>query len=202
MRKTAYKAGKTIIKEGEKGSEAYIIVDGHVEVTRKTHDGSEIVLAKLGDNQMFGEICMIDDTLRRSATVRALTDVVVAVIPQESFLEKFQNTPGAVRSILKVLAKRLADTNDMFIDLHSKIQFMVIEQVGNVIQTNKQLLEELKLKNERITELEEEIEQLKITGPPRKAIAQGQKMEKDRSMKISLKELDNIAKQQQDNDNI
>ena len=35
MRKSAYKAGKVIIKEGDTGSEAYIIVDGEVEVIKK-----------------------------------------------------------------------------------------------------------------------------------------------------------------------
>jgi CRP-like cAMP-binding protein len=199
MRKSAYKAGRVIIKEGERGSEAYIIVDGQVEVTRKAPDGSEIVLARLGDNQMFGEVSMIDDTLPRSANVRAVTDVVVAIINQESFHEKLQSTPVAVRSILKVMAKRLYDTNDMLIDLHGKIQMIVSEKVGHIMEHNKALKAELGEKEELIEQLEAEIETLKISGPPKqKQQSQSQKLEKDRSMKLSLKDLDEMAKKHQE----
>ncbi|MGD9580447.1 MAG: cyclic nucleotide-binding domain-containing protein [Vampirovibrionia bacterium] len=203
MRKSAYKAGKTIIKEGDGGSEAYIIVDGEVEVIKKTPDGSEIVLAKLGENQMFGEICLIDDTLLRSASVRCITDVVVAIIPKSTFVDKFQATPVSVKSILKVLAKRLSDTNDMFIQLYSTLHEMVRAEVGKIMDENIAIKADLAKKDELIAELEAEIEKLKVAGPPKsakKSTSQSQKLDKDRSMKLSLKDLDNMAKQaQQDN---
>lgn len=201
MRKSAYKAGKVIIKEGDTGSEAYIIVDGEVEVIKKALDGTEIVLAKLGENQMFGEICLIDETLPRSATVKCVTDVVVAIIPKSTFLDKFQATPVSVKSILKVLAKRLSDTNDMFIQLHSTLRDMVRVEVGKVMEDNESLLKEVKQKDEKIAELEVEIEQLKIAGPAKiakKSTSQSQKLDKDRSMKLSLKDLDMMAKQHQE----
>jgi len=201
MRKSAYKAGKVIIKEGDTGSEAYIIVDGEVEVIKKALDGTEIVLAKLGENQMFGEICLIDETLPRSATVKCVTDVVVAIIPKTTFIDKFQATPVSVKSILKVLAKRLSDTNDMFIQLHSTLHDMVRVEVGKVMDDNDSLLKEVKQKDEKIAELEVEIEQLKIAGPAKiakKSTSQSQKLDKDRSMKLSLKDLDMMAKQHQE----
>ena len=201
MRKSAYKAGKVIIKEGDNGSEAYIIVDGEVEVIKKALDGTEIVLAKLGENQMFGEICLIDETLPRSATVKCVTDVVVAIIPKSTFLDKFQATPVSVKSILKVLAKRLSDTNDMFIQLHSTLHDMVRVEVGKVMDDNESLKSEVKQKDEKIAELEVEIEQLKIAGPAKvakKSTSQSQKLDKDRSMKLSLKDLDMMAKQHQE----
>lgn len=201
MRKSAYKAGKVIIKEGDSGSEAYIIVDGEVEIIKKAVDGSEIVLSKLGENQMFGEICLIDETLRRSATVRCVTDVVVAIIPKSTFVDKFQATPVSVKSILKVLAKRLSDTNEMFIQLHSSIHEMVRVEVGKVMDHNVTLLAESKQKDEIIAQLKAEIETLKVAGPPKsakKSTSQSQKLDKDRSMKLSLKDMDMIAKQQQE----
>lgn len=191
MRKTAYKAGKIIVKEGEIGSDAYIIVDGEVELTRSCSDGSEIVLGTLSDNMMFGEVSMVDPLLRRTATVKALTDVVVAIVPQDSFQEKLQNTPVAVKSITKLLAKRLADTNDMLVELHNKIQILVAQQVGEVIKKNKFLNIQLKQKDEQIEQLQAEIETLKVSGPPKSPHSQTerQKVDKDRSMKISLKDM-------------
>ncbi|MEW5821411.1 MAG: cyclic nucleotide-binding domain-containing protein [Cyanobacteriota bacterium] len=199
MRKSAYKAGKTIIREGDKGTEAYIIVDGQVEVFRKAKDGSEIILTKLGNNQMFGEICLIDDTMSRCASVRAITDVVVAVITKESFIEKIQSTPTPVRSILKIMAKRIAESNEMFISLYSQINAMVRDKVGEILDNNKILIDQLKEKDELIAELQEEIKKLQESGPTKAPPVKDtrQKLDKDRSMKLSLKDLDNIAKEQQ-----
>lgn len=197
MRKTVFKAGRIIFKEGEVGSDAFIIVDGEVELVRKCSDGSEIVLGTLGGNQMFGEASLIDPTLRRSVTVRAVTDIVVAHVTQDSFQEKLQITPAAVKSIVKLIAKRLSDTSDMFVSLHNKMQEIVVQKVGQVIHTNKQLMQQLKEKDDQIAQLLAEIETLKISGPVKTLAAQQerQKVEKDRSMKLSHKDMDKIAEQ-------
>lgn len=189
MRKTVYKAGKTIIREGEANKDAYIIVDGKVEITCQNHDGSVVVLGTLTENQMFGEFCLIDESLRGKTTIRALTDVVLAVVTPESFHDKISATPPAVKSILKLLAKRNCDYVDMIQDLYMQIDQRVAEKVDDIIFGNQQLRMELDDKNLKISELEEEIEKLKISGPAKKTNT-SQKLEKDRSMKISLKNMD------------
>ena len=198
MRKTAYKAGKTIFKEGERGCNAYIIVDGEIEISRQAKDGSVIVLGKLSENQMFGEVSLIDETIPRTVTVKAITDVVVAVVPKESLAEKLMSTPAPVKSILKVTAKRISESYDMLIDLHSRISEMVRMKVGEVMEKNEELENKVQFQEEKIEELKQEIEQLKVAGPARKekAAAQSQKLDKDRSMKLSLKDLDKMAQQQ------
>ena len=57
-------AGKVLAREGEIGQEFFVIVDGDVSVTK---DGEEI--RRLGPGDFFGEIALIWDSPRRTATV-------------------------------------------------------------------------------------------------------------------------------------
>ncbi len=58
--------GKVLAREGEIGHEFFVIVDGDVEVAK---DGQPV--RKLGPGDFFGEIALIWDSPRRTATVTA-----------------------------------------------------------------------------------------------------------------------------------
>ncbi|HWM14339.1 MAG TPA: cyclic nucleotide-binding domain-containing protein, partial [Gaiellaceae bacterium] len=56
--------GKVLAREGDLGSEFFVVVDGEVSVTK---DGRELRRLSAGD--FFGEIALIWDSPRRTATV-------------------------------------------------------------------------------------------------------------------------------------
>src|SRR5512134_2515974 len=58
--------GKVLAREGEIGQEFFVIVDGEVSVSK---DGAEI--RRLGPGEFFGEIALVWDSPRRTATVSA-----------------------------------------------------------------------------------------------------------------------------------
>jgi CRP-like cAMP-binding protein len=64
-------AGTTVFKEGDSGREMFIILDGEVEVLRRSKRGHETRVAILGPNDWFGEMSILD-VLPRSATTRVL----------------------------------------------------------------------------------------------------------------------------------
>lgn len=72
-------------------------------------DGTNQVITKLGKNDIFGEMGLIDQ-LPRSATVLALEDCSISVMTQETFNSLASKNPKALMPILKVLAKRLRNT--------------------------------------------------------------------------------------------
>ena len=67
-------------------------------------------LETLGQNSIFGEMALIDDS-PRSATVVALTDVTVAPIREKHFLFLVRHTPFFALRVMRVLALRLRAQN-------------------------------------------------------------------------------------------
>ena len=71
--------GETIFREGEQGDEFFVVARGQVEI-KSGNRWFETV----GQNGIFGEMALIDDS-PRSATVVALTDVTVVPIRSSGF---------------------------------------------------------------------------------------------------------------------
>ena len=88
---------------------AYIIEAGRVEVSKKRPSGERQVIGILEENDIFGEMGLIDG-LPRSASVIALEDCTISIMTQEAFNSLAQRNPQALMPILKVLAKRLRAT--------------------------------------------------------------------------------------------
>jgi CRP/FNR family cyclic AMP-dependent transcriptional regulator len=64
--------GSAIFKEGETAArEMYVVLDGEMEVTKRSRRKRDLRVAILGPNDLFGEMSLID-MQARSATVRAL----------------------------------------------------------------------------------------------------------------------------------
>ncbi|MFM7069846.1 MAG: cyclic nucleotide-binding domain-containing protein [Actinomycetes bacterium] len=96
-------AGRVIMRQGELGQELAIVLEGEVVVER---DGTTI--ATLGPGSHFGEIALLE-SLTRTASVRAATDVVLEVIDRRGLNTLLDDVPHLARSLLKGVAKRLAE---------------------------------------------------------------------------------------------
>ena len=107
MTATQYmKKGQIILKEGNRSDFAFIIVDGQVEVSRKRKDGNVEVIDILGQNDIFGEMGMIDGS-PRSATVTALENSKVTMISREDLNIMTRKDPKAWFPIVKTMSARL-----------------------------------------------------------------------------------------------
>jgi CRP-like cAMP-binding protein len=94
--------GKVLAREGEIGQEFFVIVDGEVTVER---DGSE--LRTLGPADFFGEIALIWESARRTATVTAATPVRLFVLTRQAFRGLMAHHPDIERKVLEALENRL-----------------------------------------------------------------------------------------------
>ena len=106
MKKKYFKKGAEIIEEGTLSDCAYIIESGRVQVSKTMSNGEEQVIGILEENDIFGEMSLID-SLPRSATVLALEDCTISVITPEIFNSLSKHNPEALMPILKILASRL-----------------------------------------------------------------------------------------------
>ena len=106
MKKKYFKKGAKIIEEGTLSDCAYIIESGRVQVSKTMSNGEEQVIGILEENDIFGEMSLID-SLPRSATVLALEDCTISVMTLEIFNSLSKHSPEALMPILKILASRL-----------------------------------------------------------------------------------------------
>src|SRR5690348_7230142 len=88
MQTVRFKAGDTILSEGEAGSTAFLIQAGSVEVT--IGEGTKVKsVGTLGAGNVFGEMSLIDPG-PRSATVKAVTETECLVTDYDDFIASAQ----------------------------------------------------------------------------------------------------------------
>lgn len=108
-------AGTVMIREGDVGSEMYIVYRGAVEIQKRTRAGDSYTVTRLSseDNVFFGELALVDDD-KRSATVVATEDSEFIVISKSDFVKLGDERPDIglpiTREIAKILAGRLRKT--------------------------------------------------------------------------------------------
>lgn len=102
-------AGTVLTTEGGLHNEAYVIVDGAVEVLV----GGEVV-AELPAGEMIGELSMLAHRPASSATVRTKIESSLLVIPHNRFDEILDDNPGFTKAIAKQLATRLQKMDQLF----------------------------------------------------------------------------------------
>ena len=109
MQTVKFRAGDTIISEGEDGNSAFVIVSGSVQVSVGRGAKARTV-ATLGAGEVFGEMCLIEPS-PRSATVRAVTDAECVVTSYDQFIPSMHDGPE--RSFVKTLVRRFRETNNL-----------------------------------------------------------------------------------------
>ena len=106
-----FQAGDSLFREGEPGMEMYVIQQGTVRVS-KNIDGTETVLAQLGEGEFVGELAVVRGGAHTTtATATEVTKVLVVTGP---VLEDMvtEDSEIAVRFI-RGLASRLAASQPM-----------------------------------------------------------------------------------------
>jgi CRP-like cAMP-binding protein len=105
---TFYK-GEIIFLEGQTSSCAYIIDSGFVGVYREDSSGNRSLVRKLGKNDMFGEMGLIDK-YPRSATTIALQDTRCTIIERSRFNYLAKFNPHFMTALIKSLTEKLRST--------------------------------------------------------------------------------------------
>jgi CRP/FNR family cyclic AMP-dependent transcriptional regulator len=113
--------GDTIFREGDGASrEMYVLLDGEMEVSRRSRRGQDMRIAILGPNDWFGEMSLID-MQSRSATVRALAPSRLIRIASSDLEALYRRDVKSyaliVLNIARGLSRRLRVTDGILADL-------------------------------------------------------------------------------------
>jgi len=110
--------GTILFREGDEGKEMYLINSGEVKLSRKTPQG-DVVLARLGFGEFFGEMSVITNS-PRTVAAETLTDCRLNVITKDVLETLVDGKPLVALSILKKLMFRLEGAYDLIEDLYVK----------------------------------------------------------------------------------
>ncbi len=122
-RRRRFRVNETIVREGERCGNVFVLLEGRVQVTgtvilagRKIRPGYQILEA--GD--VFGELALLDGE-PHVASVVGVTDGMVAVVPLEvlrDFLESHPETAARFyRRLAQILSGRLRRTDGKMLSL-------------------------------------------------------------------------------------
>ena len=104
-----FAAGSVILKEGDPGESAYIIVEGQCYAYRMD-EGRETMLRQMGTGDVFGETAVFSKK-PRSASVRAATDVELMVVTSE-LLSSALGLNHWMGAFVRALAERFREVDE------------------------------------------------------------------------------------------
>jgi CRP/FNR family cyclic AMP-dependent transcriptional regulator len=94
--------GKELTRQGERGREFMVIVDGCAKVVKNGQTVNE-----LGPNDFLGEIALLSD-VPRTATVTTTAETTVLVLTDRAFRRVADQIPSVHESLLAALTARLS----------------------------------------------------------------------------------------------
>lgn len=112
--------GEYIVEEGKHGSWIWVILEGVVEIVRKTPEGN-IPLVRLGDGSFIGSLAsfLIQGHIR-TATAVAVGNVQLGVLDSQRLAQEFARLTPDFRGFLVSLDKRLKHLNERAIEYRLK----------------------------------------------------------------------------------
>ncbi|MBB3118062.1 Crp/Fnr family transcriptional regulator [Pseudoduganella violacea] len=106
LRIRQYAKREVVLHKGGIGDGLLFLLSGQLQVIDVTEDGRAIGLRMLAPGDFFGEIALINNSTR-SASVVAMTEVLVAFLPAPTAMHLFAHSPSVASQMLRHLAQKI-----------------------------------------------------------------------------------------------
>lgn len=126
-----YHGGESIFRQGEVGVGMYIVVKGRVEIyvvdpEASSEDRREIYITQLLSNDFFGELSLVEDNGRRTATAVAREETTLIGFFKPDLMEILSRRPAMgtqiTLRIAEVLGRRLKETTEKVSELRRALK--------------------------------------------------------------------------------
>ncbi|HZT64956.1 MAG TPA: Crp/Fnr family transcriptional regulator [Acidimicrobiales bacterium] len=127
--------GDLLFAEGDVADALYVVCSGRVAIARRSGDGHSSVVALMEEEDVFGEMPLLDGG-GRSAEARALEPSEVLAVPYGPVRRALEARPEALWMVVSLLARRLRTTNEaladsMFLDVTGRTAKRLLELAGD-----------------------------------------------------------------------
>ena len=109
MVRKVFKQGDVIFDINDRSDDLYLISTGKVQIISR----EGMVLATLGDGELFGEMASIMGERERTARAVTLTNAVIDVVDSGTMQRKLAEGDPVLRALVRNLSLRLADANQL-----------------------------------------------------------------------------------------
>ena len=116
VRERSYRKDESVLHEDEPCRGLYVVLAGRVKVFKLSAVGREQVLRVLGPGRTFNDVPVFDGG-RNPASISALEDSRIALIPKDRILALVDHHPRVAQAVIRVLASRLRAMTVLIEDL-------------------------------------------------------------------------------------
>lgn len=128
----SYKKKEYITIAEDKFNGIGIVAQGEVIVTKENAAGNRVIMAKLNEGDIFGEMIAFADYDRWAATVIASTDCIVIFLPPEKIIGNCSNMcighRRLIQNMLRIVSKKA-------LGLNRKVEYLAIKSIRGKIST-------------------------------------------------------------------
>ncbi|MDD4155558.1 MAG: cyclic nucleotide-binding domain-containing protein [Candidatus Cloacimonetes bacterium] len=124
-KKKQYRANEILVKEGERAQKVYIILAGEAMVFKYDHMGNIIELASITQGNLFGEMAIFLDK-KRTASIKAKTDLIVAEFGSIDFIKALANNPDLVFRVFSNFVDNVNEMNEKISILSDMLLFKTL----------------------------------------------------------------------------
>ena len=111
-----YAAKEQVIDSQSESTDVYFVISGSVKVANYSISGRIIAFADLSAGSYFGELAALDGQ-PRSASVLGLSNGLLAVMPQETFVNILMGHPFIALKLMRSLAQIIRTSTARIMDL-------------------------------------------------------------------------------------
>ncbi|WP_027533684.1 cyclic nucleotide-binding domain-containing protein [Bradyrhizobium sp. WSM3983] len=106
----AFGVDDVIFEEGSTGRELFVVLDGEVEIA-KVDGARKTSIIKLGKGEFFGEMAVIDGSVRSATAIASAPNTKVMRINHARFVYLVSQQPAFALMVMDALSKRLRASN-------------------------------------------------------------------------------------------
>lgn len=113
-------AGGFVFHEGDKGDALFIVLEGALEITKKDHTGKPLLLAKVGQGGVLGEMTLLNGSTTRSASAQATSPTRLLRLPSSGFAMLLASdclsALKIVRNLAQLMSRRLLAMDEKLVE--------------------------------------------------------------------------------------
>jgi CRP/FNR family transcriptional regulator, cyclic AMP receptor protein len=111
-RPASYAPGEVLFREDDVTRHGFLIAGGSVKIVRRRPDGTDMILAVRGTDDLIGEMAAIDGAPRSAGAV-ALVQVKVHVIEAAAFESLIRSNGNVAWTLIRSITSRQRDTDQL-----------------------------------------------------------------------------------------